>query len=102
LEERLRRAFIHGEIVGLGIYLMSRLQNNRPEWITSLMDRVGLNYQPSHLNIQRQDLAASLHNLRHYTESANFWYSNVQENDITDAWIDQNLAHLKFPLSQNS
>jgi glycerol-1-phosphate dehydrogenase [NAD(P)+] len=97
LEERLQRPFIHGEIVGLGIYLMSRLQKNRPEWITSLMDRVGLQYQPAHLKIQRQDLAASLRNLRHYTETAKLWYSNVQENDITNEWIDEQLKHLQFP-----
>ena len=97
LEERLQRSFIHGEIVGLGIYLMSRLQNNRPEWITSLMDRVGLQYQPAHLKIQRQDLAASLRNLRRYTETSKRWYSNVQENEITDGWIEENLRHLKFP-----
>jgi len=97
LEERLQRSFIHGEIVGLGIYLMSRLQKNRPEWITSLMDRVGLQYQPSHLKIQRQDLTASLCNLRRYTETAKLWYSTVQENDITDAWIEEQLKHLQFP-----
>jgi glycerol-1-phosphate dehydrogenase [NAD(P)+] len=96
LEERLQRPFIHGEIVGLGIYLMSRLQKNRPEWITGLMDRVGLQYQPAHLNIRRQDLAASLRNVRHYTETTKLWYSNVQENEITDAWIEKNLAELQF------
>jgi glycerol-1-phosphate dehydrogenase [NAD(P)+] len=97
LEERLQRPFIHGEIVGLGIYLMSRLQKNRPEWITSLMDRVGLQYQPAHLKIRREDLAASLRNLRRYTENAKLWYSNVQENDITNEWIDENLKQLQFP-----
>ena len=97
LEERLQRPFIHGEIVGLGIYLMSRLQKNRPEWITSLMDRVGLQYQPAHLKIQRQDLAAGLRNLRRYTETAKLWYSNVQENEITGEWIDEHLKHLQFP-----
>jgi glycerol-1-phosphate dehydrogenase [NAD(P)+] len=97
LEERLQRAFIHGEIVGLGIYLMSRLQKNRPEWITGIMDHVGLNYQPSHLNLQRADLATALRNVRSYTETANYWYSNVQENDVTESWIDDNLKDLQFP-----
>jgi glycerol dehydrogenase-like iron-containing ADH family enzyme len=31
LEARLHRPFIHGHIVGLGIYLMSRLQGSDPE-----------------------------------------------------------------------
>ena len=33
LEERLKRPFIHGHIIGLGIYLMSRLQENKAEEI---------------------------------------------------------------------
>ena len=40
LEERLKRPFIHGWIVGLGVHLLSRLQENRtkkpwPSWTTS-------------------------------------------------------------------
>jgi hypothetical protein len=57
---------------------------------------VGLKYQPAHLKIQRQDLAASLRNLRLYTETTKLWYSNVQENEITDEWIDEHLKHLQF------
>ena len=45
LEERLQRPFVHGKIVVLGVHLMSRLQENRPEWITGLMQRLGLRYQ---------------------------------------------------------
>ncbi len=31
LEERLKRPFIHGNIIGLGIYILSRLQGNKSE-----------------------------------------------------------------------
>jgi glycerol dehydrogenase-like iron-containing ADH family enzyme len=40
LEERLQRLFTHSQIVGLGIYLMSRLQgNNAGELTASMMDQ---------------------------------------------------------------
>ena len=46
LEERLARSFIHGHIVGLGIYLLSRWQENEPESVTAFMGEVGLKYHP--------------------------------------------------------
>ena len=96
LEERLGRPFIHGHIVGLGIYLMSRLQGNRPEWITALMDRCGLEYHPVAMQIAKDDLAASLRNVRAFSEQAGKWYSVLQERPITEDWIEATLSGLRF------
>lgn len=96
LEERTGRAFIHGHIVGLGIYLLSRLQQNRAEWVTALMDRLSLRYQPADLGLDRDTLVASLHNLRAFTAARGMWHSVIQEREITDAWIDEALAGLRF------
>lgn len=96
LEERLGRPFIHGHIVGLGIYLMSRLQDNRPQWITALMDRLGLEYHPAAMQIRRQDLAASLRHVRQYAEATGKWYSVLQERPITEDWIKGALSGLRF------
>lgn len=96
LEERLGRPFIHGHIVGLGIYCLSRLQGHRAAWITGLMDEMGLEYHPAAMDIHRVDLEASLRNLRAFTEQSGKWYSVIQERPITDAWIDETLAGLRF------
>jgi glycerol-1-phosphate dehydrogenase [NAD(P)+] len=96
LEERLGRPFIHGEIVGLGIYLMSRLQENRPEWITGLMDDLGLRYQPEGLGIRRHDLVASLEALPEFCARRGLWYSVIQERAATPGWIDEALRGLAF------
>lgn len=96
LEERLQRPFIHGHIIGLGIYLLSRLQGNQPERITAAMDRMGLRYQPVDLDIPRQALVDSLRNLKHYTEQRGMWYSAIQEFEISDDWIEASLAGLRF------
>ena len=97
LEERLKRPFIHGQIVGLGICLLSRLQENRPQWIAALMDRCGRAYQPADLGISREALKASLLNLRRYALTTNLWHSVIQEREITPSWVDLNLADLRFP-----
>ena len=54
LEERLKRPFVHGHIVGLGIYLMSRLQQNEADRVTDFMDEIGLQYQPAQMQIRRE------------------------------------------------
>ena len=97
LEEQLGRAFVHGNIVGLGIYLMSRLQHNSPEIITACMDRIGLQYQPANLGISRPELASALSGLRSYIETRpDLWYTIIDEREIEPEWIDETLAPLRF------
>ena len=97
LEERLQRPFVHGYIVGLGIYLMSQLQNNRFEWIRDVMDRVGLKYHPGDMGITQEDLSLSLLNLRNYVnEKPQLWYTVIDDSDITDEWILKAMTGLKF------
>ena len=45
LEKRYQQSFIHGHVVGLGVYLMSRLQGNGGERIVQFMDSVGLKHR---------------------------------------------------------
>jgi glycerol-1-phosphate dehydrogenase [NAD(P)+] len=97
LEERLRRPFIHGWIVGLGVYLLSRLQGHRHPEAVAFMDTVGLRYQPADLQIRREDLAAALLNVRRYVEGrSNLWYTVIHEQPITPDWVADALAGLKF------
>ena len=65
---KIKETFLHGEIIGLGIYLMSRLQNNDFKFITSIMDDVSLSYHPKSMMILKKDLIDSILNLRNYVE----------------------------------
>jgi glycerol-1-phosphate dehydrogenase [NAD(P)+] len=97
LEERLKRPFIHGWIVGLGVHLLSRLQENRHAEAVEFMDRVGLRYQPADLEIRREDMVAALGNLRRYVEGRHdLWYTVINEHDISPSWVDAALDSLKF------
>lgn len=97
LEERLRRPFIHGWIVGLGVHLLSRLQENDHAGAVDFMERVGLRYQPADLGIRREDLVAALGQVRRYVEGrGDLWYTILQEREITPGWIDDALATLRF------
>jgi len=97
LEERLKRPFIHGYIVGLGIYLMSRLQGNDPEGITKIMNEVELRYHPVDMEIQRADLIAALLNLRKFVENRpNLWYTVINDSNISLEWAEEAMSRLQF------
>ena len=97
LEERLKRPFIHGNIIGLGIYLLSRLQNNDPSFITEMMDESGLVYHPFSMNIKKDDLIDSLLNLKNFVKSKDkLWYTVIDDSHIEMQWINQNISELKF------
>ena len=97
LEERLKRSFIHGNIIGLGIYLLSRLQKNDPLFITETMDESGLIYHPNSLNIKRKDLRDSLLSLKSYVKSKDkLWFTIIDDSNIDEEWINKNLSDLKF------
>lgn len=97
LEERLARPFVHGYIVGLGIYLMSQLQGNQFEMIKGVMDRVDLKYHPVDLEIRKEDLIASLLNVKNYVISKpNIWYSVIDDSNITKEWALNSVKDLKF------
>ena len=97
LEERLARPFVHGYIVGLGIYLMSQLQGNQFEMIRKVMDHVGLKYHPADLDIRKEDLLASLLNLKDFVASKpHLWYSVIDDSTITEDWALRAMEGLRF------
>ena len=97
LEERLKRPFIHGYIVGLGIYLMSRLQNNAPQDITRIMDEVALHYHPRYMDITRRNLIDALLNLRPYVrQRPELWYTVIDDSNITREWAGEVVRELEF------
>ncbi len=97
LEERLKRPFIHGWIVGLGVYFLSRLQDHAPDEVVAFMNTVGLRYQPAYLGLRAEDLIASLLNLRQYVAGRrDLWYTVLNEREVSRTWIDPLLANLKF------
>jgi glycerol-1-phosphate dehydrogenase [NAD(P)+] len=97
LEERLKRPFVHGYIVGLGIYVMSQLQGNSFQFIKNVMDEVKLPYHPKILDIGKQDLLNSILNVRSYVESRpKLWYTVINDSRITKEWAEEAIKDLNF------
>jgi glycerol-1-phosphate dehydrogenase [NAD(P)+] len=89
IEHFTRRHFLHGDIVGLGIFLMSRLQNNAHEWIANLITRVGLRY--SCPDASRDEIRAVLTQLKTFKDDTGLFFSIVDTTDISTEFIEDAL-----------
>lgn len=91
-----RRTFVHGWLVGLGIQLMSRLQENSPGEIVAIMDRLGLPHSPRANQLTRADIEQALQTLRERTLTDERWYGIINQRDITPDFIDQTTSELEY------
>lgn len=95
LEYLTHRPFPHGQIVSLGVLLMSYLQGNDPEFIKSRLDAIGVAYQPEDMGITWTDVRAGLKFMPEYWHKAgNLWYTAAIHLPITDKYLDNVQAWL--------
>jgi glycerol-1-phosphate dehydrogenase [NAD(P)+] len=89
IEHRTRRSFIHGELVGLGIVVMSHLQGNDPESASRHLHALGIPHDLRHLGIDLDTLSACVADLPAYCEAEALAYSIANELDpgTTDARV---------------
>ncbi|GMV95439.1 MAG: hypothetical protein AMXMBFR82_52170 [Candidatus Hydrogenedentota bacterium] len=92
IEHATRRHFIHGDLVGLGIFMMSRLQQHNHEWVVDLMKRVGLRYRCE--DATPEEIRNCLASLKAFKEQAKLFYSVVDTREITQDFIDDAMAAL--------
>lgn len=86
LEHLTRRHFLHGDLVGLGILAMSRLQQNNPDWALSLIRRCGLRYHVPDASLD--EIRRTLLTLKEFKDEAGLFYSVVDTEPITPAFVD--------------
>jgi glycerol-1-phosphate dehydrogenase [NAD(P)+] len=97
LESRLKRGFIHGHIVGLGIYLMARLQGNDAERIIAAMRDMGLRFDPENMDLTREDVRSALLALKAFKAGRpDLFYTVIDEATMDEAWVDGALQGLAF------
>jgi len=88
LEAVTGRKFIHGQAVALGIVVMSALQDNAPEEIRAVIDRIGIPYRPADMGITWDDVTAALRRLQQTVEEGHLWYTIASDHMVSDAFID--------------
>lgn len=90
------RTFVHGWLVGLGIELMSQLQENDPAGIVAIMDRLGLPHSPQANNLTRVVVVQALETLRERTLADDRWYGIINQRDITAEFLERVTSSLGF------
>jgi glycerol-1-phosphate dehydrogenase [NAD(P)+] len=91
------KRFVHGQAVGLGILLMSALQDNAPEEIRDVIDTIGVSYRPGDMGISWGDVGDALRRLPQTIADADLWYTVASDHMASEAfvaaartWIDGN------------
>ena len=86
--------FIHGELVSLGILLMSRLQKNRPEWLNALLDELGALFRPHDIGLEIEELRQILATLRGYCEAEKLPHTIINETEFSPSIVDELISDL--------
>ncbi len=87
LERLTGRHFIHGQPVGLGIYIGSALQANEPERMLAALLRVGVDVRPEAMGVTWDDVGEAMRTLAAYVRTAGLWYSVADAVPVDEAFI---------------
>ena len=92
MEHITRRHFLHGDLVGLGIFVISRLQENRAAWALDLIRRCGLRYACP--DASPEEVRQGLETLKAFKEKAGLFFSIVDTAEIDGGFVEETLAAL--------
>ncbi len=89
LEHLTGKHFIHGQPVGLGIYIGSALQENEPERMLAALHRAGVDIRPEAMGITWDDAAEAMRRMAWYVRYADLWYSVADARPVTEDFIER-------------
>lgn len=95
LEYLTRKHHMHGPLVGLGIFLMSCLQNNREKEIASLMNKIGLEYKPEGIGVTYDEIIKTLLTLNKYVKEDKLPFTVINEAGINKTMANNLIDKLK-------
>ncbi len=93
VEHLTRRPYVHGQIVGLGLHLMTRLQGNEPEAMDDLLSRLGVDFLPQAYGLGLGTVKEALTGLTAFCRDEGLWYS-VIDRGVPEAFVTEALEGL--------
>ena len=102
LEELTKRYFLHGEVVGTGIYIVSYLQSKDEKEVARVMDGFSLMFRPLECGITKDEFVSAALHMKQYSrrERLPFTILDVAEitrGDAERSWDDLSAATSKEP-----
>jgi glycerol-1-phosphate dehydrogenase [NAD(P)+] len=89
LERLTGRHFIHGQPVGLGIYVGSLWQHNRAGEMLEALHRAGVDIRPEAMGVSWDDVAECVRTLPAYVRDAGLWFTVVDAVPAPDGLVDR-------------
>ena len=83
------RGYVHGQLICLCTYVMARLQDNKPEWVYSLIERTKCLWRLNDLGITCAAFIEALLTLKGYAHAEGFPASVISQRPITAAFAEQ-------------
>lgn len=77
-EEVTGRTILHGELVSMGVLLMSHFQGNNYSRAKETISRANTRHQIEDLGVTRDEVLESLRRLPTFTVEQNHWYSHAR------------------------
>jgi glycerol dehydrogenase-like iron-containing ADH family enzyme len=96
VEHRTGRGYVHGELVGLGILLMARLQGNEPARVEGILEATGVRFQPRDLGLSQAEVEEALLTLPAYVAGEGLPHSVINERPPDAATVDEICHDLLF------
>jgi glycerol dehydrogenase-like iron-containing ADH family enzyme len=76
------RALMHGELVTLGVLIMSTLQGNRPELAREIVREAGVRHRPGDLDFKMEEVERTLRMFPEFVQTQRLWYSIANDLSI--------------------
>ncbi|WP_114747869.1 iron-containing alcohol dehydrogenase [Pleomorphovibrio marinus] len=95
LEAITGKTFLHGQVINLGILLMSILQENQVENIIDVLKRAKVPIYPSSMNISYQEIEQVLFTCNDYVKEKSYPYSILNHKKVTNEYVEKALTVLK-------
>ncbi len=83
LERLTGLSFIHGQPVGLGVYLGSLLQDNDAEAMLDVLHRVGVDIRPEAMGVGWDEVTEALVTLPRFVRQADLWFTVADAGPIS-------------------
>jgi glycerol dehydrogenase-like iron-containing ADH family enzyme len=81
--------FIHGQPVGLGIYIGALWQDNRADEMLAALHRAGVDIRPEAMGITWDDVAEAVVTLPAYVRDAGLWFTVVDAIPVDDTLVSR-------------
>jgi glycerol-1-phosphate dehydrogenase [NAD(P)+] len=87
LEHRVKRPFLHGQPVCLGVYLGSLAHGVGADEMLEAIARAEVDIRPEAMGVTWDDVAAVLHDLLQFVHDTGLWYGLAHDLEVDDAFV---------------